>query len=163
VSHFQKIKEKIIDPRILRERVAQIKVSNKKIALINGSFDLLHAGHLYILSEAAEQGDFLIVALNSDISIKKYKSADRPIITLEYRLQMMAALEMVDAVTWFDETDPCALLRVIRPDVHVNGAEYGENCIEAGTVKEIGARLHLVKRIPSLSSSEIVGKIHALR
>jgi D-glycero-beta-D-manno-heptose 1-phosphate adenylyltransferase len=163
VSHFQSVEEKLIVPELLEASTLQLRSLGKTIATLNGSFDLLHAGHLYMLSEAAKQADILIVALNSDLSIKKYKSPDRPIITLEHRLQLIAALEMVDWVTWFDETDPCELLRKIRPDVHVNGAEYGEDCIEASTVKEVGARLHLVKRIPLLSSSDIIGRINALK
>ena len=72
---------------------------------------------------------------------------------------MMAALEFVDFVTWFEETDPREFLLKVRPDVHVNGAEYGSNCIEAEVVKQIGARLHLVDRIPGLATSEILEKI----
>lgn len=105
------------------------------------------------------QADRLIVALNSDSSIRQYKGADRPIISLEYRLQMMAALEFVDYVTWFDETDPRAILGKIKPDVHVNGAEYGAGCIEAETIINHGGRIHLVDRIPSLATSAIIEKI----
>lgn len=159
VSHFRNIKQKVILPDDLTCKIDQLRQEKKSIATLNGSFDLLHAGHLEIFLQAALQADVLIVALNSDASIKKYKSSKRPIIALEYRLQMVAALEMVDWVTWFDEVDPCLLLKKIRPDVHVNGAEYGENCIEAPLLREIGARLHLVERIPSLSSSEIIEKI----
>ena len=81
---------------------------------------------------------------------------------MSYRLELMAALECVDYVTWFEETDPRALLAKIKPDVHVNGAEYGENCLEAEVVKRGGGRLFLVKRIPSLSTSGIIEKIRAL-
>ena len=120
---------------------------------------MLHAGHLQIIYEASLQGDVLIVALNSDASIKKYKSIKRPIIPLKYRLMMMAALEFVDYVTYFEETDPCRILSMIKPDVHVNGREYGENCIEADTVKKNGGRLHLVELVPSLSTTKIIEKI----
>jgi rfaE bifunctional protein nucleotidyltransferase chain/domain len=129
------------------------------LATLNGSFDLLHAGHLFILHQARRQADKLLVALNSDASIRQYKSSDRPIIPLQYRLELIAALECVDYVTWFNEPDPRALLARIKPDVHVNGAEYGENCLEAATVRENGGRLHLVHRIPSLSTSAIIERI----
>lgn len=119
----------------------------------------MHAGHLHIIFEASQVADLLIVALNSDRSIQQYKSPLRPIVSLEYRLQMMAALEFVDYVTWFEETDPRQLLSVIKPDVHVNGAEYGENCIEAETVKAHGGKLHIVPLIPGLSTSQILKKI----
>ncbi len=105
------------------------------------------------------QADRLIVALNSDASIRQYKSPTRPIITLQHRLEMMAALQFVDYVTWFEETDPRAILTKIRPDVHVNGVEYGANCIEAETVINLGGKIHLVDRIPSLSTSNVIEKI----
>jgi D-glycero-beta-D-manno-heptose 1-phosphate adenylyltransferase len=148
---------KLILPKNLEKTIAALRP--KTIATLNGSFDLLHAGHLFILKEAKKQADLLIVMLNSDASIRGYKGSTRPIIPLEYRLELMAALEFVDYVTWFDELDPCAILQKIRPDVHVNGAEYGENCIEAEVVKQMNARLHLVERIPGLSTSQIIGKI----
>lgn len=156
------LQKKLVEPERLEETVRALRKENKTIATLNGSFDLLHAGHLYIIHEASKQADCLIVALNSDASIRKYKSPDRPLISLQHRLEMMAALAFVDCVTWFEETDPRALLGKIKPDVHVNGAEYGENCIEADVVKANGGRLHLVRRIPSLSTSAIIEKIKAL-
>lgn len=155
-------KHKLIEPDRLSPVVAAIRQTNKTIATLNGSFDLMHAGHLQIIYEASQVADTLIVALNSDASIKAYKSPDRPIIPLEYRLQLMAALEFVDYVTWFDETDPLRLLETIKPDVHVNGAEYGENCIEAPIVKKHGGKIHIVKLVPGLSTSQILKKIAAL-
>lgn len=152
-------KKKFIKPENIITKVAEKRSTGKTIATLNGSFDLLHAGHLQIIYEASLQADILIVALNSDSSIQAYKSPDRPIIPLEYRLQMMAALEFVDYVTWFDETDPIRLLSEIKPDVHVNGAEYGENCIEAETVKQHGGKIHIVKHVPGLSTSMIIKKI----
>jgi rfaE bifunctional protein nucleotidyltransferase chain/domain len=151
--------DKVIHPSQLTNQVEALRAHNKKIATLNGSFDLLHAGHLQIIFEASQVGDVLIVALNTDCSIQQYKSPKRPIIPLEYRLQMMAALEFVDYVTWFEETDPRRLLSVIKPDVHVNGAEYGENCIEAETVRSHGGRIHIVQLVPGLSTSAIIRKI----
>lgn len=155
----QWLEKKLIDPQALEETVSSLRRQNLTIATLNGSFDLMHAGHLYIVSQAKLQADRLIVALNSDRSIQQYKSPTRPIVPLQYRLEMVAALEFVDFVTWFEETDPCKLILTIRPDVHVNGVEYGEECIEASAVKKGGGRLHLVNRIPSLSTSELIEKI----
>ncbi|MBA2369665.1 MAG: adenylyltransferase/cytidyltransferase family protein [Candidatus Protochlamydia sp.] len=152
-------KTKRIDPVQLEARVSQLRQEGKTIATLNGSFDLLHAGHLHIIHEASRQADTLIVALNSDASIKKYKSPDRPLIPLEYRLQMMAALEFVDFVTWFEETDPRCLLSLIKPDVHNNGSEYGADCIEAETVRNYGGRMHIINLLPGLSTSSIIKKI----
>jgi len=153
------IAAKTLDPMRIEEEVARLRQSGQTLATLNGSFDLLHAGHLEILFQAAKQADILLVMLNTDQSIQQYKSPLRPIIPLTYRLKMMATLAMVDYVTWFAETDPRALLARIRPDVHVNGAEYGENCIEADVVKSGGGRLHIVSLVPGLSTSTIITKI----
>lgn len=153
------LQKKLVKPEQLEETVHLIRQSGRTIATLNGSFDLLHAGHLYIIYQARKQADVLFVALNSDASIRAYKSPSRPIISLNYRLEMMAALEFVDFVTWFEETDPRDLLSKIRPDVHVNGAEYGSHCIEAEIVRSMGGKIHLVDRIPSLSTSSIIEKI----
>ncbi len=155
--------QKWIDPQVIEERVVELKKQNKRIVTLNGSFDLMHAGHLYIIYEAKKQGDILIVALNSDSSIQRYKSPDRPIIPLKYRLELMSALQFVDYVTWFDEVDPRAILAKIKPDIHVNGIEYGSNCIEAETVQEHGGKLYLVDRIPGLATSDILQKICATK
>ncbi|MCB1181133.1 MAG: adenylyltransferase/cytidyltransferase family protein [Chlamydiia bacterium] len=140
--------------------VEKLKAENKKIVTLNGSFDLLHAGHLYILKKAKQQGDALIVALNTDASIKRYKGPHRPIISLNYRLEMMAALEMVDYVTWFDQDDPRELLKMIKPHIHVNGSEYGAECIESEVVKKGGGSIYIVEKIKGLSTSAILEKIN---
>lgn len=156
-------KTKLIEPKDLVEKGNELREQGLTIATLNGSFDLMQAGHLYILYEASKVADVLIVALNSDLSVQKYKSPDRPIIPLQYRLQFLAAVGWVDYVTWFDETDPRVVLEKIKPDVHVNGIEYGENCIEAETVKSNGGKIHLVDRIPGLATSFIIDKIQQLQ
>jgi rfaE bifunctional protein nucleotidyltransferase chain/domain len=151
--------KKLIEPDCLAERCVSLREGGSTIATLNGSFDLLHAGHLFILYEASRQADCLIVALNSDLSVQQYKGSFRPIVPLRYRLEMMAAIEFVHFVTWFDEVDPRNLIQTVRPHVHVNGKEYGEHCVEAEAVKACGARLHLVDRIPALATSHIIEKI----
>jgi D-glycero-beta-D-manno-heptose 1-phosphate adenylyltransferase len=153
------LKAKTINPEHIEEVVANVRSNAKTIATLNGSFDLLHAGHLEILFQAAKQADVLFVLLNSDASIKLYKSPLRPIVPLAHRLKLMAALCFVDYVTWFDELDPRSILARIQPDVHVNGAEYGENCIEADVVKKNGGRIHIVSLVEGLSTSNIIHKI----
>jgi D-glycero-beta-D-manno-heptose 1-phosphate adenylyltransferase len=155
--------KKIIQPNQLIQKIQEIRLDKKKIVTLNGSFDLLHAGHLQIIYEASQQGEVLIVALNSDASIKQYKSPLRPIISLDYRLQMMSALSFVTYVTWFEETDPRSILNIIKPDIHVNGAEYGSHCIEADIVESNGGSVHIVKLIPGLSTSQILKKIASLQ
>ena len=151
--------KKVVDPNSLEEWVKEIRRQKKTIATLNGTFDLLHAGHLHMIYEAKKQADILIIALNSDSSIRRNKGKKRPIIPLPFRLQMIAALKFVDFVTYFEEEDPRQILSCIRPDVHVNGEEYGENCIEAPIVHSFKGRLHIVKKIVGLSTSEIIKKI----
>jgi len=153
---------KIVDLDTLLQTLSPLREKGKKIATINGSFDLLHAGHLHILYEASQQADVLIVALNTDASIKRYKSPERPIIPLQERMEMVAALTFVDFVTWFEEDDPRSLLSNLQPDVHVNGSEYGHNCIEAQTVQEHGGRIHIVEKIPGRATSQIISTIKTI-
>lgn len=150
---------KIIPPEEISKVIAKEKAEGKTVSSLNGSFDLLHAGHLQIIFEAKSVADVLVIALNSDASIKAYKSPLRPIIPLAYRMEMVAALSPVTYVTWFDEVDPRQILQKINPDIHVNGTEYGGDCVEAEVVRKMGAKLYLVERIPSLSTSEIIEKI----
>jgi len=152
-------KEKYISPEALAAKILQLRQEGKTIATLNGSFDLLHAGHLKMIHEASEQADILLMALNSDSSIQKYKSPFRPIVPLENRLEMVAALQFVDYVTYFNETDPITFLELVKPDVHVNGAEYGDECIEARVVKKYGGRIHIVQLVPGLSTSNLIKKI----
>lgn len=153
------LQKKLVDPDHIEDFVRVLRHEGRTIATLNGSFDLLHAGHLYIIYQASLQADKLMVALNSDASIRAYKGEKRPIISLRHRLEMMSALEFVDYVSWFEETDPREFLKKVRPDVHVNGAEYGSECIEAKTLQEMGARLHLVDRIPHLATSSVIEKV----
>lgn len=152
-------RHKMLAPDSIESTAAEIKAKGQTIATLNGSFDILHAGHLHIIFEASKQADTLIMALNTDRSIQSYKSIHRPFVPLEERLEMVAALSFVTYVTWFDETDPRELLAKIKPDVHINGAEYGKDCIEAETVKQHGGQIHIVTLIPGLSTSQLIQKI----
>jgi D-beta-D-heptose 7-phosphate kinase / D-beta-D-heptose 1-phosphate adenosyltransferase len=147
---------RLVPRHALAELATTIRAKGKRIVTINGSFDILHNGHLHILNQARQQGDVLIVGLNSDSSVKSYKGPSRPIVPERARAEMLLALRMVDYVHIFDETDPIAFLKEIKPDVHVNGSEYGENCIESETVKRGGGEIHIVDRIPGLSTSRLV-------
>jgi len=139
-----------------------LKAQGKVVVTLNGSFDLLHAGHVFILESARAQGDVLIVGLNSDASVRKYKSSHRPIIHQEERARMLLALRCVDYVHIFDEEVPMPFLAEVKPQVHVNGSEYGADCIEAPTVKAAGGRIHIIDKIPGLSTSALVAKIREL-
>ena len=152
-------REKILDRDQLISACNSERLKGKIIVTCNGSFDLFHYGHLVFLNYASKQGDVLVVAINSDSSIKKYKSENRPIVPEEQRAQMIAALEIVDYVHIFDETVPMPFIEAIKPDFHANGAEYGEDCIEAEAVKKNGGKIYLVPRVAGLSTTELIRKI----
>jgi D-beta-D-heptose 7-phosphate kinase/D-beta-D-heptose 1-phosphate adenosyltransferase len=138
---------------------ALLRADHQRIATINGTFDVLHAGHVHILREARRQADVLIVGLNSDASVRLNKGPGRPFVNEADRAAMLLALRDVDFVHVFGETTPNDFIAAVRPDVHVNGAEYGEHCVEADTVRQVGARLHLVARLPGLSTSELLARV----
>jgi D-beta-D-heptose 7-phosphate kinase/D-beta-D-heptose 1-phosphate adenosyltransferase len=149
-------------PRLaLAQLAATLRAKGKRIVTTNGSFDILHNGHLYLLSEARQRGDVLIVGLNSDTSVRSYKGPSRPFVPERRRAEMLLALRMVDYVHIFEESDPIAFLKELNPDVHVNGSEYGEECIESGTVKRGGGTIHIVNRIPGLSTSSLIDDVQS--
>jgi len=154
--------KKIIDPKDISGLITLLRKDRKTIATLNGSFDLLHAGHLYIIEEAKKSADILIMLLNTDNSIKGYKGPDRPIISLNHRLELISALQNVDYVSYFDEATPISILSRIKPNVHVNGAEYGTKCIESDIVKTHGGVIKIVPLVPGLSTSNIIDKICAI-
>ncbi len=162
-SSFKEVAgKKILPPEELEEKSQSWKTEGKSIVTLNGSFDLLHPGHLEMIYQASCQADLLLMLLNTDDSIRSYKSPKRPINPLEVRLQHIAALEMVDYVSWFDETDPCAALEKIKPHVHANGSEYGEDCIESEVVKRHGGKIYIIELIEGYSSTNLIKKIHNL-
>ncbi|RLD10156.1 MAG: D-glycero-beta-D-manno-heptose 1-phosphate adenylyltransferase [Chlamydiae bacterium] len=156
---MKNFRKKILNNKQLLNVCNAERHKGKKIVTCNGSFDLFHYGHLIFLEYAKKQGDILIVGLNSDSSIKKYKSENRPIIPEKERSQIIAALEIVDYVYIFDETVPMPFIEAVKPDFHANGAEYGEDCIEAETVKKCGGKIYLVPRVAGLSTTELIQKI----
>jgi D-beta-D-heptose 7-phosphate kinase/D-beta-D-heptose 1-phosphate adenosyltransferase len=138
---------------------AALRSRGKRIVTINGSFDLMHAGHVHILREASRQGDVLIVGLNSDAAIRAYKGSSRPLIPEGQRAELLLSIRYVDYVHIFDETVPMPFLEEVRPDVHVNGAEYGEDCIEAPLVRRYGGKVHVVDRIANLSTTALAAHV----
>lgn len=160
---FEKaIGKKVLAPSELEAFAISTRKKGQTIVTINGSFDLLHPGHLDMLYQASLLADVFLVLLNSDASIKAYKSVDRPINPLKTRLLHMAALEMVDVVSWFEETNPISVLEKIKPDVHANGSEYGSECIEAETVKHHGGTVHIIELVEGYSTTRLIKRIQLL-
>ncbi|MBI2575937.1 adenylyltransferase/cytidyltransferase family protein [Candidatus Woesearchaeota archaeon] len=143
----------------LLRRVGSLKREGKKIVTCNGVFDIIHPGHISFLEEAKAQGDILIVAVNTDSSVKENRGPSRPINKENDRARVLAALACTDYILLFGEKTPISFLEKIKPDVHVNGSEYGEACIEAPTVKKNNGKLHIVHRIPGYSTTGIIKKI----
>lgn len=156
---IEALKNKIKTLDELLPLVSSLKAQGKTIVTNNGSYDLMHLGHVHGLFEAKKQGDVLIVGLNSDLSIKTYKGPMRPINDEVMRLHMMAAISAVDYVFLFDETTPLSCLGQIKPNVHTNGAEYGEACIEKDIVEKHGGCIYLLPILDGYKTSAIIEKI----
>lgn len=148
---------KILDRQQVRERVEQWRASGECIVLANGNFDLLHVGHVRYLRGAKALGGRLVVAINSDDSVRALKGEGRPIMPAEERAEIVAALTVVDAVVIFPELDVRALIREIRPDIHAKGTDYTVDSVpERDVVADCGGRVAIVGDVKEHSSSEII-------
>lgn len=146
-------------PELLR-KVNQWRVLDKKIAFTNGCFDILHAGHIASLTEASRQADYLVVAINADVSIKGLKGENRPVNDENARSMVIAALSMVDAVIIFSEPTPRELIVEIRPDVLVKGGDYKvEEIAGAKEVMEWGGKVVLNHIVEGYSTTSIINKL----
>jgi D-glycero-beta-D-manno-heptose 1-phosphate adenylyltransferase len=149
--------DKILERRELRTRVAEWRQGGARIVLANGNFDLLHVGHVRYLRGAKELGGKLVVAINSDESVRALKGEGRPITAAEERAEIVAALADVDAVVIFPEPDVRALIREIRPDIQAKGTDYTvESVPERDAVAEHGGRVAIVGDAKNHSTSEII-------
>jgi D-glycero-beta-D-manno-heptose 1-phosphate adenylyltransferase len=148
---------KILSRQQIRERVEQWRGSGERIVLANGNFDLLHVGHVRYLRGAKALGGRLIVAINSDDSVRALKGEGRPIMPAEERAEIVAALAVVDAVVIFHELDVRALIREIRPDIQAKGTDYAVDSVpERDVVAECGGRVAIVGDAKDHSTSEII-------
>jgi rfaE bifunctional protein nucleotidyltransferase chain/domain len=148
---------KILGREQLRERVEQWRRAGERVVLANGNFDLLHVGHVRYLRGAKELGGKLVVAINSDESVRALKGEGRPVMPAEERAEIVAALADVDAVVIFSELDVRALIREIRPDIQAKGTDYtAESVPERDAVAECGGRVAIVGDPKDHSTSEIL-------
>jgi rfaE bifunctional protein nucleotidyltransferase chain/domain len=149
--------EKILKRAELRDRVEQWRHAGARVVLANGNFDLLHVGHVRYLRGAKELGGKLVVAINSDDSVRTLKGVGRPVMPAEERAEIIAALADVDAVVIFPELDVRALIREIRPDIQAKGTDYTVDSVpERDTVIEYGGRVAIVGDTKDHSTSEII-------
>lgn len=156
-----KFEDKIIKPNVLPERLAEIK-SNAPLVFTNGCFDILHRGHVTYLAQARALGKAMIVALNTDESVKRQgKGLDRPINCLDNRLAVMASLESVSYVTYFDTDTPLELIQLIKPEVLVKGGDWAIKDIVGS--HEVLANDGTVHSIPFLFTTSTTAMINKIR
>jgi rfaE bifunctional protein nucleotidyltransferase chain/domain len=149
--------KKVLGRHGLRERVERWRRAGERIVLANGNFDLLHVGHVRYLRGAKELGGKLVVAINSDESVRTLKGEGRPIMPAEERAEIVAALADVDAVVIFSELDVRGLIREIRPDIQAKGTDYtAESVPERDAVAEYGGRVAIVGDAKDHSTSGII-------
>jgi D-glycero-beta-D-manno-heptose 1-phosphate adenylyltransferase len=154
------IQNKILTLPELLQKVSQWRVVNKTIAFTNGCYDILHAGHIASLTEASRQGDYLVVAVNADSSIKGLKGDNRPVNDENARALVLAALSMVDAVIIFPEPTPLDLVVAIRPEVLVKGGDYKvEEIAGAREVISWGGKVVLNPIVEGYSTTSIINKL----
>jgi len=158
------IEGKILELEKAAQKARALKGRGKKLVTINGSFEILHAGHIFILSEAKKQGDCLFVGVNSDRSIKEGKGESRPVLSEKERVALVASLVYVDYALIVDapyNKVQDVLIETVVPDVHVNGAEYGQpqEWVEWPVMEKLGVRGCGVSRQAGHSTTDVISKI----
>jgi D-glycero-beta-D-manno-heptose 1-phosphate adenylyltransferase len=154
------VPKKVISLEQASTLTTSLKKDGKKIAFTNGSFDILHSGHVDYLIKAKQLGDILILGLNSDSSVKSYKGDKRPINAETDRAYVLAALEAIDYIIIFTESTPEHLIEVLQPDIHVKGGDYTIDTLpEAKIIQAYGGKIELVPFVPGKSTSTIIEKI----
>jgi rfaE bifunctional protein nucleotidyltransferase chain/domain len=147
---------KIKSPLALKRALQKIQ---GKVVFTNGCFDLLHRGHVAYLKKARRLGEFLVVALNTDRSVQRLKGPTRPLNSLEDRLEVIAALEAVDFVTWFDQDTPLELISFLRPSVLVKGGDWKpEQMVGAKEVLGWGGKVYSLQYVPGKSTTALIAQ-----
>lgn len=151
---------KILSLVELTERIEVLRKQGKTVALTNGAFDLLHVGHVRYLQEAAGFADILVVAVNDDESVERLKGLQRPIFPLEERMEMLAALEVVDFVVDFAQDDVGMIIKALLPDVQVKGTDYRPDTVpERKLVTAYGGRVAVAGDPKDHSTTEIIARL----
>jgi rfaE bifunctional protein nucleotidyltransferase chain/domain len=152
--------KKIRTLKQMKAIVGRLKSRGQKVVFTNGCFDILHIGHIRYLRKAKEQGDVLIIGLNTDRSVKRIKGEERPVVSERERAEVLAALELVDYVVLFDEPDPLPLIAALKPDVLVKGADWPKSqIIGREIVEKNGGRVVRVPLVAGASSTGVIEKI----
>jgi D-beta-D-heptose 7-phosphate kinase / D-beta-D-heptose 1-phosphate adenosyltransferase len=152
----------VLDDDALVTVVQRHRAQGRRIVFTNGCFDVLHRGHVRYLEQARELGDLLIVAVNSDDSVRRLKGPDRPVNPVEDRVAVLAALSCIDHVVVFEEDSPTHLIAAVRPDTYVKGGDYPPEMVpEAPLVRRLGGEVRTLGYVPDRSTSAIIDKIRA--
>ena len=163
MKNIKVIEEKIISFNKISYWVNARRLLSKTIAFTNGCFDILHEGHIYSLSQAAKQADYLVVGVNADSSVRKLKGGHRPINNEHTRTLILASLILVDAVVVFEEDTPLELIKKIMPDVLVKGGDYAiETIVGANEVIANGGSVVINPLLENFSTTGIIEKIKNL-
>ena len=154
------LKNHIISAVQLKEQIRKMQLEGKEIVFTNGCFDLLHPGHVSYLEQARALGDALVVAINSDQSVRRLKGNDRPILDQNIRSIMLAALRWVDYVTIFDDPDPLKLIALLEPDILVKGGDWRlQDIVGRELVEARGGQVFILPFVGSYSTSKIIAEI----
>lgn len=158
---LQLIKNKIyFEWKTFRSPFSVFRSQGSKVVFTNGCFDILHRGHVEYLAKAADMGDVLVVGLNTDASVKRLKGEERPINNQDARALVLASLGFVDAVVLFDEDTPYELIKTIRPDVLVKGADYKpEEIVGYDIVTSYGGKVETVPLVEGYSTTSIISNL----
>lgn len=143
-----------------RSKRKKLKQNGDRVVFTNGCFDLLHPGHVHILEESAAQGDYLIVAINSDDSVRRLKGETRPVLDADDRVRILNAFEVVDDTIVFEEDTPRRVIEALSPDVLVKGADYEvDEIVGADHVQSNGGEVHRVELLSGYGTSDIIRRI----
>lgn len=158
--HLKKIKKKIVTTTKAIEQVKSWQSKNKKVVFTNGCFDIVHRGHVEYLSRAADLGNKLILGLNTDASVSRIKGPKRPLVDEESRAILLAALEFIDLVVYFDEETPYELIKAVEPDILVKGSDYkAEDIVGFDIVTRRGGTVETIDFIDGFSTTNLIKKI----
>lgn len=157
------VNDKIFEIPILAQKIKLLKKQGKKIVFTNGCFDIIHTGHTRYLHAARKEGDALIVAVNSDSSVRQLKGKTRPIVPLEERMEVLASLFFVDFVVSFDEPDPYNTIKQLKPNILIKGGDWPiDKIIGKDLVEGSGGKVYTIPEIPGQSTTGIIEKIRDL-
>jgi len=151
---------KIISIASLKRKIRRLKQDGKRVVFTNGCFDILHYGHTKYLQDAKSKGDYLVVAVNSDSSIKKIKAKNRPVVAQADRLRIIAALGCVDFVVLFNQDNPLKLIKALKPDILIKGSDWSrKRIVGADFVESYGGKVETINLVKGRSTSAIIEKI----